>query len=283
MTSTRGEDGKWVHRIRQSTLSGLTACPELVRLEETGEVERTQSDAAFVGTVVHAVIAETLLTRPQMVPSLYETYDRQWFNHLMKEEYEWLLFTSRTPEQAYAFGAHCLGVWDEHVRPHLSPHAIEYSFEWLLHADKEREVWLTGTIDYVDTAFGLMDWKTSGGEHRELWQKRRWDIQSTVYTWAMRQEIPEFRPDFTFVVLHPGPEPQTYKVERGPEWDGWLKEQVMSWVPFFEAELPVWPKTDDSWKCSPKFCGAFAAHKCKGAHLASEPWAAEYMPNGNQQ
>ena len=100
-----------------------------------------------------------------------------------------------------------------------------------------------------------------------MWEKKRWDIQSTVYAFAaiqtgMIEPEPDGSTNFEFVVMHEDGV-QRLVLARGPEHFAWLKSKVEALVLLIEAGLHTWPKQDNHALCSPKWCSAWDF--CKGA------------------
>ena len=68
---------------------------------------------------------------------------------------------------------------------------------------------LTGTVDWVDKSGVLWDWKNPGREY-QAWEKKRWDIQSHAYSWALDAT------EFNFGVMANG-KLQIIEIERTEE------------------------------------------------------------------
>lgn len=265
-------DGRWHHRLRQSWLKSADTCPEQARLDHVKKLPERETDAANIGTAVHTVI-ENALSRVDTVTlkDCLLAFDEAWAARVeaLGDQLQWVKYS---PKSALAFGRECTFQWHANVYPHLygQPCKLEAEFCVPFYEDETRLVELSGTIDYVGDdshVAPLKDWKTSSrGEYVE-WEKKRWDIQSMVYTYAATHEgwvVPE--PDdsvnFEFVVMFDGGV-QRLVLRRGPEHWAWLKAKVESTCLLIEADLPTWPKQDNHALCSPKWCSAWDF--CKGA------------------
>lgn len=272
-------DGRRRYRMRQSWLKTLGMCGERSRLEWVGEMPREESDGTIGGTAVHAGIEDSLRViidggDPPPVQFGLDAYDRAFDLELANAEehgvpVRWHKGQETTTRRKYA---RCFEVWHEKVLPRLDPIAVEIDFGPLVfHEDDRRVIEINGQIDYLDRR-GLMDWKTSGRAY-EAWEKRRFDLQSTLYGFAAQalDLIPPGPFEFTFGVLIPRAQSavvQKVVVERDESHFAWLRLQALAACELIDAELPVWPLNDDGWHCSPKWCGNWS--KCKGAAL-SEP------------
>jgi hypothetical protein len=289
---------RWIHKIRQSWLGTMIECQEKARrgalpADHPQAVTWVDSDASVTGSAVHQVIEDAvdLLEEHEVVVPVVDLYGMfdEAFDNLLERHQVWseqglvwedrddenqvVWVKRRRPETARAFGHSCLAKWGNHILPTLSPVACEYGFGNLVLMDEpERLVTVSGTVDYIDRRMGLVDWKTSSRNY-EPWEKERWNVQATVYCWAKRQLVLPYADTFTFVVMvdNASPTPQVITVERGPEWDGWLEDQIRSFLPLMEANAPVWPKLDNHALCGPKWCEAWDT--CKGARIVSPKWA----------
>lgn len=237
-----------------------------------GLLKREENDAAGKGTAVHAAIEACLdaiiagqgaLSLGAMVEHAFFVFDE--IAALPNFKWKKVLTVDTVRKHMVAM----LTAWYNEILPTLSPRTTEKKFgPILLHEDDEREIYIEGCEDYDDYVLGQGDWKT-GSRPYEPWEKERWNKQSSFYTFAKAQErnkLDESLP-FTFYLMLPNGEIQIIPVTRGPQHWAWLKEQAVSLAHLVEANLPVWPKTDDSALCSKKWCAAFAAGDCKGSHF----------------
>lgn len=263
------DDGRWHHRIRQSWAKTFDICPERARLEHDAPEMRRESDAAAVGTAVHAAIEHG-------IASWYDhnAVDAEELVEVALRELDSIPYlpikwqTKRGPE---AFLRVCVEAWAREV-PQTLPHkppSLEVPFRFTLIDDDERLVEVSGTIDSApnDPHDKLRDWKTSGRGAYEEWEYRRWAIQPTVYTcaWARLQPSGTATIPFEYVVLGRHGV-QRFTVERGPEDWAWMRAKIDAMCLLIEQQTPVWPKQDNHALCSAKWCDYWS--RCKGSHYA---------------
>lgn len=278
MPSERGEDGRWVHDFRQSWLAQFEKCAEYARRDYAGEFEFIDSSDTAPGTAVHAVIEACL----EAVISYGDPYSLDVCIELFHDELDELLENPqfmwtkvKTDKPLRKRGEIMLANWHRQVLPTLQPKATEVTFGPLvLHEDDQRVIRSKGTIDYLDAKRGLVDWKT-GTRPYERWEKQRWAIQPTMYTWAGHQEgliVPNDDGEYTFTyyVLLPDGEVQVLPITRTPADWLWMQRKCVSAAKLIELELDQWPMNDGGWWCSPKWCGAWET--CKGAAYAEHDW-----------
>ena len=301
--STQDENGHWTHTLSQSWIGTFLTCPEKARRGATGEVGWVDSDSSVTGSAVHHVIQYVLegIIQDQVTFDLGDAlsefddrFDRMleqrevyvsggentWEDRDDENQIVWI--KRRKPQTARAFGRRAVHQWYTEVLPALSPWATEVS--WgplrLLH-DDTRTVLVKGTVDYLDRHLGACDWKT-GSRPYEPWEKDRWNIQRTVYGWALRhrgftnvEAIDTYQgplDQFTFWVLGDFDKaPQPVPVTSSDEFDRWFKQQVESMLPLMESGASVWPKNDQHALCSPRWCEAFRT--CKGLDIRTPKWA----------
>lgn len=124
----------------------------------------------------------------------------------------------------------------------------------------------------------VWDWKTAGRQY-ESWEKERWAIQPSVYTWAACHEWPELNDftdphTFTYAVMlkNGSTAVQILDVERHQGHWNWMIRQARAIANMVRTnENGPWPLMDHGWHCSPKWCGAWDA--CKGAELeGTDAW-----------
>lgn len=306
--SEQDENGYWHHKITQSWMGTALTCLEKARrgslpADDPHQIGWVDSDSTIVGSAVHHAIeqaVQSMIVDEQTWPLewvLSEYNDR--FNLLFQQrevyvpggdntwedrddEHQIVWIKRRKPDTARDFGNRALTGWYDEVYPNLDPWATEVSFGpiRILH-DETREVVLTGTIDYMDRVLGPWDWKTASRAY-ERWEKERWNIQRTVYGWALRHagftgvdaidQYPGPTDRFTFCVLGDfNSAPQIVEVTSTDEHDRWLKHQIESLLPLMESGATVWPKNDSHALCSPKWCEAWDT--CKGLDLKEASWA----------
>ena len=264
MSSTRTEDGRWVHSLHQSDIGEFDMCGERGRRSYLDITPRTSTDSTINGTAVHAAAEHGLIEkRDHQVPHLSEllgVYDAN-LAELLAEPFEWKKY--QQPSDLYEIGHTQVEAWWRKVEPRVDPHLIEENASRLIHSDDERDVYLEGTLDCADMDGRIWDWKT--GEARYVpWEKQRWAIQPTVYTYlySWSHEPPWH---FRFTLLRPNGTVEFCDVTRMPGDHAWLREKVLALAIAIEAELPSWPLNDTGWWCSEKWCAAW--DECKGAQV----------------
>lgn len=283
MTSKRLPDGRWKHTFRQSSINTADQCLERFRRDTLGLMPPSETDAASLGTAMHAAIELCLqhIINGDPAPDqelLTDAYQVAFTHQMGLPGFR---FVKYNEERCRTLGARLVRHWYQEVLPSLDPLKIEWEFDELLHEDDDRQIWMSGTIDCLDRHDPLIDWKSSGsgtkggsqradgsivqpkGPYKE-WEYRRWAIQPTVYTWAANQH--GYPSDtFTYVVMYEHGV-QRFTVERGPEHWAWMREKVLGLAHLVEAELPRFPVCDSHALCSQRWCPAWS--DCKGAFVS---------------
>ena len=128
---------------------------------------------------------------------------------------------------------------------------------------------MEGRIDLIDSNLGIVDWKFPKRDYtKDKWQYDRWDVQSTVYTWAVDQMKGELKRDFedhamTFVVVHGKSAVSEMRRDRSPQDWEFLKRKVEALSRLVErTDMEVWTLNDAGWWCSEKWAPCW--HLCKG-------------------
>lgn len=279
------EDGRRLHRLRQSSLKDIDICLERARRGMTGTMPKMESDAANIGTACHSgfeMALDGLMEDGTAYPYLVAREAAQdELTTLMSSPYwQWIKFSGE--QDARWFVDTVLSEWYQKTLPGLKPLRMEHTFGPLtIYEDEFRVVQVKGTIDYLDER-GIIDWKTGSRKH-EVWEHERWDIQASTYTWAAVQEglvMPDdegivpfefqvFWRSRKYTITH-----QPYIVHRHQgDWD-FLRDKCLGVAQLIEAAYPSegppvltrWPLVDTHALCSPKFCPAWDT--CKGVHYA---------------
>jgi len=263
--SVQDEDGRWHHRFSQSFIGTATDCPEQARRYHAKLLPPDNTDAAAVGTAVHAGI-ELALTEGQTFDACMEAIEDAWYEEQREPDFRWTKYSGNT---AWKLIEACWASWWNGFQPRTREQQgweCEQKFAVPLVDEPDRIIELTGTIDAFD-GFNVYDWKTTGDEDKwddsKQREMRRWAIQPTAYTYA-HNYLFQTNPVFTWVVLTPGGCKQIPTTRSEQDWE-WLKEQATALAVLIEADLPVWPKNDQHWLCSAKWCVAW--DDCKGKHI----------------
>ena len=259
------EDGRLEITPSQSWLSTAFNCLEQARLEMVNELPRVETDATAIGTSMHAGIEHVLRggTVDEGEVIAIDTFDAL----AAAPEFEWVQI--KTAETAWATVSRVYWSWANEILPQLpDTWSVEHLFDVNLYEDSEVVVRLKGAMDFVggyNDQPCVWDWKTANRPY-EPWEKERWAIQPTVYTYALAQEYGGDSYEFTYAVcLKSRQDVQIITVERNTGHWEWLKQQIGSLVHLIRADLPVWPLRDQHALCSPKWCSVYAS--CKGAHV----------------
>lgn len=274
-------DGVDRFSFRQSWLGTFAMCPEQARLDMRGELPRVETDATAIGTAVHTAIEHVLLKNADyddaLQVALVTFADLEALDNFQYVK-------AKTFGTCTQYVTNCFTSWYQHVYPQLGePLSVERTFKVKLAEGLSKriviptqaELWLSGTWDLDDSAWGLVDWKNKGQEIKR-WEVDRFGIQPTVYTYAKRVlddlgmdgELP-----FTFVNMIKGPSitpPQIVTVYRHAGHYEWLKTMLWRIVDLYwqtDMGASPWPLNDAGWFCSERWCKNWAG--CKGADLAS--------------
>lgn len=289
------DDG--VLTLHQSDISHYMNCPEQFRVvnglgggklpDPDHESLRVETDAATVGTVLHSVI-ERDLGEPYKSVSSAQKAARKILGNLV-ESYILNGIEYRTE----SFGSDpgkCLKALDLLVESWMTSEEREYwqhrdtgSYELEKYfevpflqreSDVISSVKLAGTMDVFDVGqHRVVDWKSSGRAY-ERWEKQRWAIQPTVYTYAASvlgiqpNEDGLYQFDYRVFVRRGVQEAQSVTVWRGNGQHTWLVNIVENICKMIESPLLMWPLRDDHALCSPKWCPIW--NDCKGMWVDTE-------------
>lgn len=282
----------WLH---QSDMGTLRMCPEQVRLQATGEYFEADSDSAYIGTLTHRFIelvvgmgkangewpSEVALneTLQLLQADLTGKWDSLWQHpHQIKSLDEALAYV----EQA------CVNWW-VNVRPEIDlgdhillEHPFDLHLGWVPNlTGKDSEVRLRGTIDFVNlTTATIKDWKTSkAATGYNMWKLERYDIQSTVYSWAAHEL---FDSNFTFEYHHMARGSDAHVMNSlTPTSSDFsrMKGEVMSWAATIlrlGLDSP-WPIGPMDWWCSSRWCSHHARGLCMGKESQIFPEDAHHL------
>lgn len=262
------DDNRWHHKFSQSWLTTTDICLERARREHTGEMENWETDAANIGTAVHAAIETCLYEHNDGLAldraGTVEVFHAAFSDLMLHTDWRWVKYTEKS---ARAFGEKCVSHWHNLVLPTLPQTSeLEVRFVVPLVETDERVIDLCGTIDYHDPQ--LRDWKTASRGPYQEWEYKRWAIQPTVYTKAWYDlghgELDENgMVPFEYVVLH-AKGVQRFIVHRGQaHWD-FLRDKCERIAELIEREMPKWPLNDNQALCSAKWCPCWST--CKVSH-----------------
>ena len=267
--------------VRQSWLNDVMICPERSRLSVTMPDWRQGSDATHIGTAVHAGI-ETILTGGSFDEGKKKASDT--LNELIETEpFKFNAVESVADMTGYT--SLLMETFAHDVLPHVKGGGrCEQKFGVKLftidnsdtsipfEAQKpDTEVWLGGTIDYIDPDGVVWDWKTAGRKYSQG-EKQRQSIQATAYAYAVVEngwaEGYPVRFNYGVMTRTKNSVGQIVPIVRTSAHVDWFKHQVQSVV---QPSLLVgfdkpWIANDQHGLCSEKWCPYWSI--CKGSRLS---------------
>lgn len=257
--------------VRQSWLNDVMICPERARLGVMYPEFRIGSDATHIGTAVHKGIESVLAggSADDGVRSASAELER-----LIVEEPFRVNSTNGVGEMREHV-TNLVQSWTTGILPEVELGGlIEKSFGVPLfiledHPDKP-EVWLGGTMDYVQPNGIVWDWKTSARKYSQT-EKQKQSIQATAYVLAVHAmgmgPLPTvFK--YGVVTRTTNSVAQVVTVNRTAGHVDWFKHQVYTTV----APLVTvgndrnWPANDQHNLCSEKWCPYWSI--CKGSRIS---------------
>lgn len=285
--------------LHQSDISHYITCPEQFRLsngigplvDTSGETWRSESDAALIGSCIHAVIERELSKGPIKTLAAARTWARNWIgkeiSYFMENEIDYRTETyGGDPDKTLRAVDLLVESWwfsterDYWLHRERDSYMVEAEFDvpFVTRPDTKiiKRVRLAGTSDIIDLQeHRVLDWKSASRSYQR-WEKQRWAVQPTVYTFAAA-EMNWIRPNsdglyrFDFRVFERGKrtEAQEITVLRGPGQWAWLTKLVNNIADMMESDAAEWPLRDDHALCGPKWCPVW--YQCKGAFV-TEDW-----------
>jgi|TARA_B100000131_G_C17991553_1_gene562780 hypothetical protein len=251
--------------FRQSWISTFLRCPEQARQEREGLVKQKETSDLLRGNAVHYAI-EMAGTSPIVKVNPPQLLD--WVDEYIAENAHTVEEWRHSYEKIVDVCRANILVWHDEVWPQLGvPRAVERTFKKKIGKRKGVELWLSGTADWEDESGEIWDWKNPSRFY-EPWEKRRWDIQSHAYCWALGAE------KFNLAVFANG-QYQHIPIERNEADHKAFIDLCWSIVPLITADIKPWPMNWTGWHCSPKWCPVWQDGKCRGKHLGQgkpESW-----------
>lgn len=273
------EDNKiWV---RQSWLNDVMICPERARLSVAMPDWRIGSDATHIGTSVHRGI-EAMLGGASVTDAIGVACAE--LAVLVKTEKFKFTSTNGVPEMT-EYVVKLMNTFNDDILPHVKLGGkVEHNFGVPLftidnsdtsapfEAQKpDTEVWLGGTIDYIDPDGVVWDWKTAGRKYSQG-EKQRQSIQATAYAYAVVEMgyVTDYPVRFNYGVVTRTSKSvgQIVPVVRTKAHVDWFKHQVESVVrPSMAVGLDSpWMANDQHGLCSEKWCPYWSI--CKGSRIS---------------
>jgi hypothetical protein len=248
----------------------------------TGEMPDDETDAACIGTAVHAGFEAAARAPSALLPHQIDLIAQTEFTRLMAlPGFGWKKYKEA---RARDLIRDCCNVFYDELYHTLGPVLIEQGFGPLvIYEDETRIIRIKGSIDLFDEYRGGCDYKTDGDGRKfrrgfggKAWELDRWAIQPTVYCEALRQlgyyegNGPWPFTYFAFDLSGRDVELVESAVWRRPEDVDWLRQKTLAYAKLVEADVTPWPKQDNHALCSPKWCPNW--DNCKGAAYTEVEW-----------
>ena len=257
--------------VRQSWLNDVMICPERARLGIQYPQYRIGSDATHIGTAVHKGI-ETILGGASADDGVRSAQDE--LERLITEE-PFRVNSTNGEGEMREHVVNLTRAWVSGILPEveLGGH-IEKTFGVPIfvledHPDQP-EVWLGGTMDYVEPNGTVWDWKTAARKYSQL-EKQKQSIQATAYVLATHaMGLGPLPTTFKYGVVTrtSNPVAQVVPIVRTQAHVDWFKQQVYTVVDsyFHIGLLRPWMANDQHNLCSEKWCPYWSI--CKGSRLS---------------
>lgn len=269
------EDGRLLYVFSQTKMKQLDLCPERGRRTMLGLMPDQETDSTAMGRAVHAAIEDCLREviagrGPNNVDDMIEVACADFDEYMRADNARFVKYKQASTLHGQI--GLILRCWWYTVLPNLKPVDVEVNFGPLtIHEDAERVIQVRGQIDYIDERY-IGDWKTAGRPW-DPHEHQRFDIQPTLYTLACDLDVDlpgraEPWPWVWHVFIGPNGGYQMIETTRGPDDWAWLTHRMVIAAQMLEAQLPAWPKTDDHYLCSPKYCPVWS--DCKGIYLGDK-------------
>lgn len=267
--------------VRQSWLNDVMICPERSRLSVTMPEWRQGSDATLIGTSVHRGI-ESILGGSTHIDGKGAAFAE--LSILLNTE-RFKMNTCNSHQEMVDYVGKLMDTFVSDVLPSVKLGGkVEQNFGvHLFTIDRsdtsvpfdcqpvDTEVWLGGTIDYVDPDGVIWDWKTAGRKYSQG-EKQRQSIQATAYSYAVVENgwAEDYPVRFNYGVMTRTSKSvgQIVPVVRTKAHVDWFKHQVQSVVqPSLAVGLDKpWIANDQHGLCSEKWCPYWSI--CKGSRIS---------------
>lgn len=258
--------------VRQSWLGTLMVCPQRANLSIKYPDMSHGSEATAIGTGVHAAIEHTLLTYSNSADIERDTMKQIALTEVMLELNK--LPDPPDTEDTYSTVVFAMvEAWLEGIAPSVlfggSPE-LTFKVPFGTVATNGYDIFLEGTMDYIQPDGLIWDWKTSGRTYNPR-EKQERSHQATAYCYAatMLGLTSGSRQFFNFGVMLRKEKVQS-QIVATTRWAGdydWLRTMATSAVNTALVLSGDWPMNDQSALCSHQWCDYWSI--CKGAHVAS--------------
>lgn len=262
--------------VRQSSLNDMVICPERSRLKDVLPTFITSTDATVMGTSVHHGIEQIL---GGMDPDLARGEAWEMFLHLFSKGFK---ETNLDPEK---YSSHIDSMMIAFIEGIMDEVVFGGEVEWKFTAPLGMtidgyEVFVEGTMDYIDPNGVIWDWKTSSRAYNGR-DKQATSIQASVYALAaVENGKSDFPVDFRYGVMvrQDNPKAQIVYLTRTKAHIDWIRSTI---EPVIRYALTVgyehsWMRNDTSALCSDKWCSHWSV--CKGAYLSPQDLAIPAVP-----
>ena len=255
--------------VRQSWLNDVLICPERARLAEVNPSFKSGSDATIIGTALHAGIEQVLAgvltpTVDEMVPYCLNAY-----SELAKEPHK---KSNIDGDKIPSYIESMATAWLTEIMPSVQfGGLIEQGFKVPLNITVNGyEVWLSGTIDYIQPDGTIWDWKTASRTYYAK-EKQKQAVQATVYAFAGIHSgwVTDYPVTFRYgiMVRQESPKAQIVTVQRNKSHTDFLCRQTASAIQqgLHLGFNTAWLINDQHNLCSKQWCDFWSI--CKGANL----------------
>lgn len=218
------------------------------------------SAAQTVGTSTHAAIARNFITKKEngigtTLEEALDVYSTDF--EIRAQDTEWGDDDKGTQKD---IGARCVTAHHTEIAPGIQPETVEESF--VIETDAGFN--LSGTLDLIDTSGVIHDAKTSKGKYEE--NAVSGALQPAIYDYAYEALRGKKAKGFQYdVMVKPtktiGVRTQTIRSEVSEHDRQWALRTVDRVHRAIQAGVFL-PAPEDSWVCSPKWCGYWKM--CKG-------------------
>lgn len=267
--------------VRQSWLNDVMICPERSRLSVTMPDWRQGSDATHIGTSVHTGI-EALLSGKSVIDAKGAAFAKM---AILVATEPFKMNSVDTVKEMVDYTDKLMDTFVRDILPEVKQGGVcEQNFGVHLFTidntdtsapfeaqPKPTEVWLGGTMDYVDPDGVVWDWKTAARKYSQG-EKQRQSIQATAYAYAvvengLAQDYP-VRFNYGVMTRTNNSVGQIVPIVRTKAHVDWFKHQVQSVVqPSLAVGLDKpWIANDQHGLCSEKWCPYWSI--CKGSRIS---------------